>query len=538
MRENKRSGRVSAAAMGVVLLLALAAALLWVQNSRTMQAAMSVSLGVRFDGEYKIGDGQWQPIIEGKHIPATKGDVTLRGLFSLLDPFNGETIGPAGKGLGIAVYLNHIRCEIQEPGCESHTFDAEQPQFGVDACGQIWFAYVLQGEGEEAILLHFQNPHRFGNETAIDDFLSGVSIYQGTDFEKQMSDLYGSERTLGFVFLLAAFAAFGIALFSAGLQLPQGGFFWQVGFLNIFAGGFFLFSSPVISLQNWSIVSNTTILGLCMMLYMLFMTALTATQLKEEERRVGSWIVGAMGAVCGVCILLPMAGSIRFYDTWLFWGAAQCAACLILLLLLIREAAGRKKGWLLRLSAAIPMAAFLLDFTAAFFGWWQNGLVSQVVFVAFFAGVMVRGLWTIPWNILAAAKAKELETELQKSRIAIMMSQIKPHFIYNTLGSIEQLCRVQPEEAARLVHDFARYLRGSFHELDNNTPIPMSQEMEHVRCYVSIEKTRFPDITVAFDIQSEDFLLPALSVQPLVENAIKHGLMQLPPGRYCDGVFV
>lgn len=233
MRENKRFGRISAAAMGVVLLLALAAALLWVQNSRTMQAAMSVSLGVRFDGEYKIGDGQWQPIIEGKHIPATKGDVTLRGRFSLLDPFNGETIGPAGKGLGIAVYLNHIRCEIQEPGCESHTFDAERPQFGVDACGQIWFAYVLQGEGEEVILLHFQNPHRFGNETAIDDFLSGVSIYQGTDFEKQMSDLYGSERTLGFVFLLAAFAAFGIALFSAGLQLPQGGFFWQIGFLSM-----------------------------------------------------------------------------------------------------------------------------------------------------------------------------------------------------------------------------------------------------------------------------------------------------------------
>ena len=54
--------------------------------------------------------------------------------------------------------------------------------------------------------------------------------------------------------------------------------------------------------------------------------------------------------------------------------------------------------------------------------------------------------------------------------------------------------------------------------------------MEHVRCYVSIEKTRFPDITVNFDLQSEDFLLPALSVQPLVENAIKHGLMKLPEG--------
>lgn len=380
MKENKRSGRISAAAMGVVLLLALAAALLWVQNSRTMQAAMSVSLGIRFDGEYRIGDGQWQPVVEGEHISSTKGDVTLRGRFSLLDPFNGETIGPAGKGVNIAMYFDHIRCEIQEPGCEGHTFDAEQPRFGEDACGRIWVSYMLQEEGEEPVMLHFQNPHRFGNETAIDDFLSGLSIYQGTDFEKQMSDLHGGERTLGFVFLLAAFAAFGIALFSAGLQLPQGGFFWQIGFLSIFAGGFFLFSSPVISFQNWSIVSNTTILGSCMMLYMLFMTSLTVTQLKKDDRKAGRWTVGAMGAVCGACMLLPMAGRIRFYDTWLYWGAAQCAACLVLTPFLIREAAGRKKGWLLRLSAAIPMAAFLLDFTAAFFGWWRNGLVFCCIF--------------------------------------------------------------------------------------------------------------------------------------------------------------
>lgn len=56
--------------------------------------------------------------------------------------------------------------------------------------------------------------------------------------------------------------------------------------------------------------------------------------------------------------------------------------------------------------------------------------------------------------------------------------------------------------------------------------------MEHVRYYVGIEKTRFPDITVNFDLQSEDFQLPSLSVQPLVENAIKRGLMKLPQGGY------
>jgi sensor histidine kinase YesM len=111
-----------------------------------------------------------------------------------------------------------------------------------------------------------------------------------------------------------------------------------------------------------------------------------------------------------------------------------------------------------------------------------------------------------------------------------MMSQIRPHFIYNTLGSIEQLCKLEPPKAGELVHNFAKYLRGNFGELDNPKPILMSQEMEHVRHYISIENVRFPDMTFTFEMNSEDFHIPALTVQPIVENAIKHGLMKLPRG--------
>ena len=127
-------------------------------------------------------------------------------------------------------------------------------------------------------------------------------------------------------------------------------------------------------------------------------------------------------------------------------------------------------------------------------------------------------------------KLAENERQLTESRISTMISQVRPHFIYNTLGSIEQLCELQPEKAAELVHNFSRYLRGNFNELDNPAPICLSQEIEHTRYYVSIEKVRFPDIEVRFDLRAADFLLPALSVQPLVENSIKHGLMKLSSG--------
>ena len=150
---------------------------------------------------------------------------------------------------------------------------------------------------------------------------------------------------------------------------------------------------------------------------------------------------------------------------------------------------------------------------------------------------MIMVLKLIPHNINEAARAKGLElekrtlnAELAESRISTMMSQIRPHFIYNTLGSIEQLCKLDPQKAQELVHNFAKYLRGNFGELDNPRPILMSQEMEHVHHYVSIENLRFPDMTFTFEMNTEDFRIPALTIQPIVENAIKHGLMKLPKG--------
>ncbi|MBR4875243.1 MAG: histidine kinase, partial [Clostridia bacterium] len=117
-----------------------------------------------------------------------------------------------------------------------------------------------------------------------------------------------------------------------------------------------------------------------------------------------------------------------------------------------------------------------------------------------------------------------------ESRVAIMLSQIKPHFIYNTLGTIERMCLKDPQKAFELVRNFSLYLRGNFSELDSITPIRFAEELKHVEYYVNIENVRFPDMTIRYEVETTDFVLPALSVQPLVENAIKHGLMRLESG--------
>ena len=160
-----------------------------------------------------------------------------------------------------------------------------------------------------------------------------------------------------------------------------------------------------------------------------------------------------------------------------------------------------------------------------------------MVFILIFVASVILLLKIVPQNLNAALRARELEAEkmilsaeLTESKIAILISQIQPHFIYNTLGTIEQLCITEPEAASKLVRNFSLYLRGNFSELDNVKPIRFSQEMNHVKHYTDIEQIRFPDMTIQYDLRSVEFLLPALTVQPLVENAIKHGLMGLEEG--------
>ncbi len=109
---------------------------------------------------------------------------------------------------------------------------------------------------------------------------------------------------------------------------------------------------------------------------------------------------------------------------------------------------------------------------------------------------------------------------------AFLQAQIKPHFLYNTLNVIAALCKMEPEKARDLILDFSEYLHHSFDFKNLETFIPFEEELEFVQAYVRIEQTRFKDsINVIYEIDdTEGLRLPPLLLQPLVENAIRHGI--------------
>ena len=522
--------------IGVIVLLFLAIALLWHGNANSMQATSAMVAGVYFDGEYRIANGQWQKIEKGKHISSTEGDVTLRGDFHLVAP-DGEYIGVYTGGIPIALYTNHINLTFYECENEPYIIDVENPIYGDSACHEGWNAYDFTDASEEPIEILIHNPHSFGNETAIDEMLSRTALWTGVEFEKGILESGKSQRNIGLLFVIISLIVLGTALFSTLIHIKNSKIIWLFGAVILFAGAYLSYSADGVSFWNDSVVSNTTILGGSMMFYMFFLSV-AFVQFLKDTKTIGVITTILLGTINAVILLLPIFTDILFYDTWLYWAGAQMIANLVLVGCLIREFFVTKgKERLLYLGTILPIISFGVDIIMTDLGLWRGGVFSKYVFILFLIVAMIIVLKVIPNGINALSKAKELETErivlnaqLAESRISTMMSQIRPHFIYNTLGSIEQLCNIDPPKAGELVHNFAKYLRGNFGELDNPKPILMSQEMEHVRHYLSIENVRFPDMTFLFEMNSDDFHIPALTIQPIVENAIKHGLMKLSKG--------
>ncbi|MBQ6381060.1 MAG: histidine kinase [Clostridia bacterium] len=117
------------------------------------------------------------------------------------------------------------------------------------------------------------------------------------------------------------------------------------------------------------------------------------------------------------------------------------------------------------------------------------------------------------------------QADIAHQKANIMVLQMRPHFIYNTMADIYYLCEQNPKEAQQVTLDFITYLRKNFDAIVSENPVPFDDELEHARAYLSVESTRFNEnLIVEYNIEHRNFLIPPLTLQPLVENAVRHGL--------------
>ena len=118
----------------------------------------------------------------------------------------------------------------------------------------------------------------------------------------------------------------------------------------------------------------------------------------------------------------------------------------------------------------------------------------------------------------------EQEKRLSQAELRALRAQISPHFIYNALAAVAGEIHARPEEARDLLIDFAQFTRYLFR--DGRSYVTLGEEIEHVERYLRLERARFRDLDVTVDVPEEarSAVVPAMSIQPLVENAVRHGV--------------
>ena len=143
--------------------------------------------------------------------------------------------------------------------------------------------------------------------------------------------------------------------------------------------------------------------------------------------------------------------------------------------------------------------------------------------------IVVSSLIYYIWLHLQFVREHEEDLKAQQ-RIRIMISQIQPHFLFNVLSTIQAMCDTQPQMAKQTLGKLGLYLRQNIDSLNQTELIPFEKELEHTRIYADIEMERFENILVEYDTPDTGFFLPALTIQPMVENAIRHGIRNREQG--------
>lgn len=492
------------------------------------QAIMPVPRPIPFSGEYSSDGDNWVVFAGGDKINSFEDELIITGHFEQEIP-EGYRLNFLCNHLGISVSVNgqtlytNIRMEMHKNGRDLLP----------SMCGKEWSCFVCpQISPEDEVEFRIINPHKFVAKNAYTDVFRTLYIGPniGAVMDSYLQPYINPIRIIGGILIVIALIILGATIASAFMKSNITERLLKLGLIVMTMGGYIFLNTTHLMSSNELLVVKTYGGLLCRFMVVFFIQVLMRDVLEGRKRRIAAWLLRISFFLNGILILWSTLGTLLLYDVQVYWEISQMIISPILIVLALHRVFREKKGILDSLAGVFMLIAFVLDMVWGADSAFYSAVYSKSAFIAVILFYFFIGIKNAILNYQASVKTKRLETELVEMRIAILRSQIKPHFIFNTLGVIEQFCHDEPEKAAELVHNFSLYLRGNFVELDNAVPIRITKELEHVMNYVSIEQHRFPDMQIVYDLQAEDFYLPALSVQPLVENAIKHGLMGLESG--------
>lgn len=507
--------------MEVILYIGLflfAGVILYLSCQGSNQAEMSIMLPVSLSGVYSQDGGDWEILDEKTRLSAFDGDLVLR-----ID--RGEDLQ---EGNLVNFYLNRIGITINQDGEQVLESDYTQGEAHKDMCGNYWVEWQVPESQDTSVLeIRLHNPHSYGNGAAYNEFLDSIRLGPYLTLPQELSKDSLPARIAAIFMIVTSIALMGMAAGYLLLGKKDGSFLLKLGMLSVLTGIYIYLDTQDITFQSDLVVFNTHLRQFCIMLGAWMLGSGVVDILKGRRKKIAKRGVLLLAMVDMVLMALVAAGQMVVYETGIYWAVIQGSVSLVLLVLCIleyRECQQKERSMLI--SAICLLGLLPLELLNGRMGWWENGIFIKIAFSVIFVYQLVRAVGEVTKNHQAALKAEIIRKELKNSRIVLAMSQIRTHFIFNVLNAVSGMCSYAPQRADEILVLFSRYLRRNISIMDEDKLEPFPESMKHLEDYIQLEQVRFGD-KVRFEkiLEEEGFMLPPLVMQPIVENAIKHGLL-------------
>ncbi len=319
---------------------------------------------------------------------------------------------------------------------------------------------------------------------------------------------------------------------SRDLALPIGGEdkrkIVYLGAVNICAGVWKLSSLQLLLLlldrygwqrQIWFLGSA------CYLLMLVLSLRLLGLLRTGGENRISRLCFYLGAGTAALLVLLQLAGAAELHDVLVGYGFFM--AVLHLVSLLGEKPNRQELLWLLPTFLALGLDLLILL--------QPNSSIRNAPFFLcwILLNLFIRGFGLIGTAIRREQLLRLREEELREAKVRVMINQIQPHFIYNTLVSVYVLCEDDPKRAMEVVKNFTAFLQANFTAITAQELIAFPEELEHTRAYLGVEQVLLEDrLQVEYDTPFTAFRLPPMTLQPVVENAVKYGVKgRKEPGR-------
>lgn len=254
--------------------------------------------------------------------------------------------------------------------------------------------------------------------------------------------------------------------------------------------------------------------------------------LGTESQDLLDWLCVVFSVNCVIQLALQLLGILELRQMLTLTHILNAAGGVILVVIAVRDFRKdpeKHRADIWQWMCLLLVVGVIAD-TAAYY---RNGTSSKLIITmaTYLVYTIVTGISLGSQFFDNEIQVERTKVQLAQDRVSAMASQIRSHFVFNILNAISGMCKYDPVAADRTVVLFARYLRNNIDTLETEESVPFRTALRHLEDYVALEKVRFGDkINFTKDIQTDRFLLPPLIMQPIAENAIKHGLTVKPEG--------